>query len=232
MDYYDYEREPNYPEVEEIIENATDEFSKFLHETFVDEYKGIKTSKDLNAINAKELDERKKALDKREYELEKREVEIAKIEEEQYEKAKVKWFAKLGLNFDIGDTAYYLKDVTERVTCPTCNGKHRVVAKIENADNTFTECEVTCPNCNYGWIKGKKEYEIIEAKVEKIKATIRKTQQGSVDMERTNWSGNEFATCVWVRNKKDRESIEIIGEKLYKTKEEAEKLIEEELKKG
>ena len=38
---YDYEAEPNFPEAEEIINKATDEFAEFLKSAFVSEYKSI-----------------------------------------------------------------------------------------------------------------------------------------------------------------------------------------------
>lgn len=226
MNYYDYEfPEPNYPEVEEIIENATGEFSKFLHDTFVDEYKNIEMAKQNNVTKEKALNERRKALDEKEYELKERESNFAKKESEAYGKFKAKWLKELGLNFDIGDTAYYLNDVTERVVCPTCNGTCRVTAKIELADNKSIEEKVGCPTCENGYINGKKKYEIIEAKVIHIQATIRKTQNGSVGIKTDKWL-DIFDTYIRVENKKDGKTAEMKGEKLYKTKEKVERRAE------
>lgn len=222
MSYYECgyeEKEPNYPEVEEIIEKATAEISKFLHNTFVNEYKNIET-KEI------ELNEYAVSLNKKRREIQERETELAKSEQEQYEKLKLKWFKELGLSFDIGDTVYYYKDITKRVTCPTCNGEKKVKAKVESANNTLLECELQCPTCKgYGTILGKKEYEVIEAKVSEIKVAIKKMKSNSIKIEHYDFF-DTLATCVWIRNKKDNESKEINGNKLYKTKEECEKAIE------
>jgi hypothetical protein len=221
MSCYDYDYEPNYPEVEEIIENATDGFSKFLHETFVDEYKNIETAKQNNKAKEKALHESSQALDKKERELKEWESNFAKKESEAYGKFKAKWLKELGLNFDIGDTAYYLKDATKRVKCPSCNGTGNVPAKIELGDNKVIEKKVSCPTCQTGYIDGKKEYEIVEAKVVHIEATICKTQNGSVGIKGEDWYGG-LNTYIQVEDKKDCQPHSMRGEKLYKTREEAE----------
>ncbi|MCM1437778.1 MAG: hypothetical protein NC131_01010 [Roseburia sp.] len=225
MSYYDYDykAEPNYPEVEEIIENASSEFSKFLHDTFASEYKAIETARQNNAIKEKALNERSNSLDKRERNLQEREAELTKSEEEQYNKLKTKWFTELGLAFDIGDTVYYCREITKRVTCPTCNGNKKVKAKIESADNSVSELDICCPTCNgCGTVSGKREYEIVEATVEQIDADIKKYSKGSINIKyKSDWN-YELITCVWVRDKKGNDSHQIKGCDLYKTKEEAE----------
>lgn len=223
MNYYDYdyEIEPNYPEVEEIIENATDEFSKFLHNAFVDEYKSIETAKQNNTTKEKTLNECSIALDKREYELEKREVEIAKIEEAQYEKAKIKWFATLGLNFDIGDTVYYLKDISEFIDCPMCSRAGRVKAKIKDVEH-----EVVCPTCKGNCrIQGEKQIKVVEAKVKEINVSICKREDYISVKYMNNWK--DLLTYVRVEDKEDNCSQIIDGKRLYKTKEESESHIAE-----
>lgn len=228
---YDYEIEPNYPEVEEIIENASGEFSKFLHDTFVGEYKSIEVANQNNANEKKRLNERSNSLDERERALQERETELAKSEEAQYQKLKAKWFTELGLTFDIGSTVFYCRDITKCVTCPTCSGVKKLKAKVESADNSVSEMDINCPTCNgYGTVLGEREYEIVEAVVEQIDARISKRESGNIVIDYTN-NSFELVTCVWVRDKKGNDSHNIKGCNLYKTKEEADARIKELLKK-
>lgn len=230
MNYYDYdyEAEPNFPEVEEIINEATAKFDEFLCRAFVDEYKNIQVAKENNAIKERMLNERLKSISEKEQDLQKREAELGKSEKEQYDKLKQKWFTELGLVFDIGSTVYYCKDITKHITCPTCNGAKKVKAKVESADNTPSEFEINCPTCNgCGNIQGEKEFEIVEATVTEINAHLRKSQTGAVTViDYSNYS-YELATYVWVRDKKGNDSRQIKGCKLYKTREEAEAKIKE-----
>lgn len=230
MSYYDYEyefnSEPNYPEVEEIIDEASKGFTGFLHKTFVDEYKSIKVAKETNEIKERLLREQEQYLANKRKELNERETELAKTEEEHYGKLKSKWFTELGLAFDIGDTVYFYSDVTKDITCPTCNGARKLKVKVEGADNSILECKIDCPTCHgYGHIAGKKEYAIIEAKVQEINAHIFKRQDGVVGVEvRGSWYF-DLITYVWVRDKRG-DSTKIEGHNLYKTKEDCEKAIE------
>lgn len=227
---YDYEAEPNFPEAEEIINKATDEFAEFLKSAFVSEYKSIQVSKENNAIKENRLNERSKSISEKEHQIQEREAELAKQENEQYEKLKSKWFTELGLAFDIGSTVYWCKNITKRVVCPTCNGNKKVKAKVENADNVVSELEIDCPTCKgYGTINGEKEFEIVEATVSQIDAHISKRQGGAIYVEYTN-NCFDLITCVWVRDKKGGDSHHIKGCELYKTKEEAQAHIKELLK--
>lgn len=222
---YDYEKEPNYPEVEEIIDKASGKFEEFLRKAFVNEYKNIQGASENNARVEKLLNEREKSLREKELKLQERESELAKSEEVQYEKLKSKWFTELGLAFDIGSTVYYVKDITQRAICPTCNGNKKVKAKVENVNNTLSDFEINCPTCNgWGTVQGKKEYEIVEAKVEQIDAHIQKRQGGSIHIEYTD-NCFDLITRVWVRDKKGNDSHYIKGCDLYKSKEECEKAI-------
>lgn len=219
---YDYEAEPNYPEVEEIIEEAIGKFDEFMHKAFTDEYKRIELAKENVSIREKMAQERLDSADKKERELQERETELNKSEQEQYEKLKTKWFTELGIAFDIGDTVYYCADITEQIVCETCGGAKRIKALINRE-----EFEIECPTCKgYGRHKGEKKFEAIEATVTEINARIRKGRNGSVNIEK--WSGfsDNLATFVWVRNKKNGDSRQLNGNELYKTKEECEKAID------
>jgi len=225
---YDYEAEPNYPEVEEIIDEASGKFDEFLRKAFANEYKNIQGANENNARKEKLLDEREKSLREAEFKLQEREAELAKSEEVQYKKLKAKWFTELGLAFDIGSTVYYCKDITKRVTCPTCNGTKKVRAKVESADNTLSDFEINCPTCNgYGNITGKKEFEIVEATVSQIDAHISKCRSGNIDIKFMSDFSYELITCVWVRDKKGNDSHQIKGCNLYKSKEEADRHLAE-----
>ncbi|MCH5315457.1 MAG: hypothetical protein J1E81_06055 [Eubacterium sp.] len=224
---YDYEAEPNFPEAEDIINEATEKFGEFLRSAFANEYKNIQVAKENNAIKERTLNERLQSINEKERELQKRETELGKSEKEQYDKLKQKWFAELGLAFDIGDTVYYCKNITKRITCPTCNGTRKVKAMLESADNTLSEIEIDCPTCKgYGNINGEKEFEIVEAIVTQIDAHISKRQSGNIFVESSNYMG-ELITSVWVDDKKNRDSLHIIGKELYKTREQAKARIEE-----
>lgn len=224
---YDYEAEPNFPEAEDIINEATEKFGEFLSAAFADEYKNIQVAKENNTSKEKALNERLKSISEKEQDLQKREAELGKSEKEQYDKLKQKWFAELGLAFDIGDTVYYCKDITKRVVCPTCNGKETVKAKVESADNTLSELEIKCPTCKgYRTIIGEKEFEIVEAIVTQIDAHISKRQSGNIFVESSNYMG-ELITSVWVNDKKGGDNRQISGNNLYKTREQAKARIEE-----
>lgn len=225
MSYYDYEAEPNFPEVEEIINEATDKFDKFMHETFAEEYKHIELAKQSVSFREKQAQELLASVNEKEQELQEREADLTKAEEEQYEKLKLKWFRELGLAFDIGETVYYHKDVTKNITCPTCNGAKKLDVKVEGADNSILECKIDCPTCHgWGTVKSNKEYEVIEAKVTSIEARIIKGRSGSVEVNHSNGMG-ELTTYVWVEDKKYRESKRLSGCDLYKTKEDCEEAI-------
>lgn len=227
MCYYDYdhEAEPNYPEVEEIIDEASGKFNEFLHKAFANEYKNIQGAKEHNAATENLLREREKSLSETERKLQEREAELAKSEEEQYKKLKAKWFTELGLAFDIGDAVYYYKDVTERVVCPTCKGNKKVKAKVESVDSALLDCELDCPICKgFGKIVGEKEYEVVEAEVSEINAHIRKMRTDSINIVSHNYCGH-LTTYVWVKDKKGGESHQIEGRNLYKTKEECKQAI-------
>lgn len=229
---YDYEAEPNFPEAEGIINEATEKFDEFLHKAFASEYQSIKQAQDAVAIKEKRLKERLDSIEKKEQEFQKREAELGKSEKEQYDKLKQKWFAELGLAFDIGNTVYYCKDITKRITCPTCNGAKKVKARIESADNTQSEFEINCPTCSgYGNIKGEKEFEIVEATVTQIDAHISKRQTGNIVVDEYSSWDCELITYVWVRDKRGNDSHKIKGCDLYANKEEAEAQRNELLKK-
>lgn len=229
---YDYEAEPNYPEVEEIIEEATGKFDEFMHKAFMDEYKRIELAKENVSIREKMVQERLDSANKKERELQERETELNKSEQEQYEKLKTKWFTELGIAFDIGSTVYYIKDITQRVTCPACSGEKTVKAKIESADGTSSELGIKCPTCDgVGNIKGEKEFEIEEATVTEINARLCKSSRNEVTVRKYSNYSYELATFVWVKNKRGNDSRQINGNDLYKTKEEAEVHIKELLNK-
>ena len=226
--YYDNEAEPNFPEVEEIINESTDKFQKFMRATFVSEYKDIDNARKLIEAQRAELNAQERAIREKERKLQERETELTESEEAQYGKLKAKWFTELGLAFDIGSTVYYYKDVTERVVCPTCNGNKKVKAKIESANGVLTDCELKCPTCDgWGTVIGEREYEVVEAEVSEINAQIRKmrtVRADSINIVSSNYCG-ELTTYVWVKDKKGGESHQIKGCNLYKTKEECKQAI-------
>lgn len=221
---YDYEAEPNYPEVEEIIDEASGKFEEFLRKAFANEYKNIEGARQQNQSKEARLNEREKSLDAKERELQEREAELAKDETQQYKKLQTKWFDELGLSFEIGDTVYYLKNVTPKITCPACNGTKKLNAKIECANGTEIEKEIDCPKCNgWGCIDDEKQYEIVEATVSEI--DIRLAKRGGSIVKITNYM-DETINCIWVRDKKNDEPHSKRSSDLYKTKEDCEKAVE------
>lgn len=98
--------------------------------------------------------------------------------------------------------------------------KYQVERLLKNNFYIGTIQEIKHP-CQTGYIDGKKEYEIVEAKVVHIEVTICKTQNGSVGIKGEDWYGS-LNTYIRVEDKKDCQLHSMRGEKLYKTREEAE----------
>lgn len=231
-DEYEYEQEPNYPEVEEIIEEAEDKFKEFLYKQYKEQYDSIERQKELLDQIKADLNKRESDLNIREGELDHRANLLSKSEEAQYEIFKKRWFDSLGIGWNIGDKGYIYKIIEKRDTCPVCEGKGQVEVEIKGEKYT-----TMCPKCG-GYapkVVIDYDYEVKEVIISEIYYTVRKRHIPSngdiVERVTINYS-NESHTYMTIK--------EIVGggvlfsklpENVYSTEEECIKAAEDEVEK-
>ena len=216
--YDDYEYEPNYPEVEEIIEEAQNKFGDYLKSLYKEQY-------DFLEERAEELNKRECEVRQREANVSNRETVLKKAEKDLYESFKNKWFSSLGLDWKLNDTAYvYLITPPEYITCPTCKGKRKVNVTINDGGEKL---EVTCPTCDgYGKIREKYEkYSIHEHKVIQIDYSVHASTTQFNDKDNVIRCSKEN-TYIRLDN-----AISFSPENVFHSIEECEKAAKEEIKK-
>lgn len=200
--YYDdcdYENEPNYPEVEEVIEEAEEKFKEFLYKQYKEQYDSIERQKELLYQMKADLNKREGDLNIRERELDHRTNLLSKSEETQYEIFKKRWFDSLGIGWTTGDRGYIYKIIEKKETCPVCEGKGKVEIEVKGEKYT-----TRCPNCegynpkvtvDYG-------YEIKKVEICEINYTVRKRRipsEGDVVEKLTYTYSNEPHTFMTVK---------------------------------
>lgn len=225
MNYYDYEcPEPNYPEVEEIIKNATDEFSKFLHDAFKEEYDDINIKNKSVTELAEKYWKKLKVLDEREKQLNQKEQDIEASKTAIYHKIRNDWFKSIGLNFDIGDTVYYKKNASRDIPCEACKGVGETNVIVGGK-----EYHVQCPICHgqkYEWIPD--FFKVQEAKVHKINILVNKDEHNIMSIVEDTTKYEERISGIWVGDVDSKDGRYLKPSEVYKTKEEVEKLIKKE----
>lgn len=227
MSYYEpYEQpEPNYPEVEEIIDEATNKFDKILHDMFQSQYDEIKLRSEELERKSRQLSEKDLQLRQQEVSLEQRQELLQRDEEKQYQKFKQNWFHTLGLDLDIGDIVYFYKTNSQNIDCPRCHGLKKVRAKYFSNDEEFT---IDCPLCQgWGKVKGETEYEVIKGTVSQIDIKLVKKENRSVELEHDYYGEPE--SCAYVNTRIGSKRVE--ARNLFKSREEVNKAIEEAKKK-
>ena len=231
-DDYDYEQEPNYPEVEEIIEEAEDKFKEFLYKQYKEQYDSIERQKELIDQMKVELNKREGDLNIRERELDHRANLLRKSEETQFEVFKKRWFDSIGINWTPGDRGYIYQIIEKKDTCPVCDGKGKV--EVEIKDKKYT---TKCPKCDGYNPKVIVDYGYIVRKVEisEVYYTVRKRRipsDGDV-VERLGYAySDEPHTYVTIKTVSNGDVIfNKLPENVYSTEEECIKAAEDEVEK-
>lgn len=231
-DDYDYEQEPNYPEVEEIIEEAEDKFKEFLYKQYKEQYDSIERQKELIDQIKVKLNKRESDLNIRERELDHRTNLLSKSEETQYEIFKKRWFDSLGIGWTTGDRGYIYKIIEEKETCPVCKGKGKVEVEIEGKKYTTKcpKCEGYNPKITAGY-----SYEVRKVEICEIYYTVRKRRipsEGDVVEKLTYTYSNEPHTYMTVKIVSNNDVVfNKSPETVYHTEEDCIKAAEDEVEK-
>ena len=229
-DDYDYEQEPNYPEVEEIIEEAEDKFKEFLYKQYKEQYDSLERQKELLDQIKSDLNKRESDLNIREGELNHRANLLSKREETQFEVFKKRWFDSLGIKWTPGDRGYIYQIIEKKDTCPVCDGKGKIEVEIKGKKYT-----TRCPKCDGYNPKVIVDYNYVIKKVEisEVYYTVRKRRipsEGDIVEKLTYTYSNEPYTCMTVKIVSNGDIIfNKSPENVYSTEEECIKAAEGQL---
>ena len=231
-DDYDYEQEPNYPEVEEIIEEAEDKFKEFLYKQYKEQYDSIERQKELLYQMKADLNKREGDLNIRERELDHRANLLSKSEETQYEIFKKRWFCSLGIDWTPGDRGYIYQIVEKKDTCPVCDGSGKVEVEIKGKKYT-----TKCPKCQ-GYnpnIVVDYDYVIKKVEISEVYYTVRKRRipsEGDIVEKLTYTYSNEPHTYMTVKIVSNDDIIfNKSPENVYHTEEDCIKAAKDEVEK-
>ena len=226
----DYEYEPNYPEVEEIIEEASGKFEEFIKKQYIDQIQDLNNQKvSVNRLRAQVL-EIKNGFDQREADLNKREQALKEAEEKLYSKFKLEWFKSLGIDWEVGDIGftYSLKEIQEE--CPICKGTGNVIAEINGE-----KYPMRCPHCG-GYAKRVTigyDYVIKKIRILEINYRVRKRRVGTevtVAADKSLYM-DENQTYLCMEDEKGNYSSQCLPEKVFHTEEECIQAAKEEVEK-
>lgn len=228
--YEDYEYEPNYPEVEEIIEDASDKFEKLIKQQYADKLKELTNKQEAIDKLESQILEIKNGFDAREKELNKREQSLQEAEEKLYNKFKFEWFKSLGIDWEVGDIGYIYSLKEIRKECPTCKGTGNVVAKINDE-----KYQISCPHCG-GYAKKVTigyDYEIKKIRVLEINYEVRKRRIGAEVIVAADKSLylDEAKTYLCIEDERGNYLSQYVPEKVFHTEEECIKTAKEEVNK-
>lgn len=229
-DEYDYETEPNYPEVEEVIEEAEEKFKEFLYKQYKEQYDSIERQKELLDQIKADLNKREGDLNIRERELNHRETLLSKSEGTQYQIFKQRWFGSLGIDWTPGDRGYIYQIVEKKETCPVCEGKGKVEIEIKGEKYT-----TRCPKCEGYNPKVTVDYDYVIKKVEisEVYYTVRKRRipsEGDVVERLTCTYSNEPHTYMTVKIVSNGDVVfNKSPETVYHTEEDCIKAAEDEV---
>lgn len=229
-DDYDYEQEPNYPEVEEIIEDASSKFEIFLKTQYKERVQDLEDRE--QAVRNVEEKTSKLSIElvQKEHQLNEREREIKEEEDKLYNKFKIDWFRDLGIDWEVGDVGYIysIKEIKE--TCPTCQGKGQVSALIND-----THYQMKCPVCG-GYSKTitkDYDYEIKKLRITEINYRVRKikSNQSVIVVADKSYHMDEHSTYLCAEDERGNYSSKYLPEKVFHTEEECIKAAEDEVEK-
>lgn len=224
---YEYDPEPNYPEVEEIIEEALDKFEEFIKKQYIDQIRNLNLQKEAVDKLESQILEIKNGFDAREKELNKREQAIQEAEDKLYNKFKFEWFKSLGIDWEVGDIAYTysLKEIQEE--CPTCKGTGNVIADINGE-----KYPMRCPHCG-GYAKRVTigyDYVIKKLRITEVNYRVRKRKvknELTVSVDKSSYL-DESQTYLNAEDEKGNSS-QYLAEKLFHTEEKCIKAAKEEI---
>lgn len=227
---YEYDPEPNYPEVEEIIEEASNKFEEFIKKQYVDQVRNLNLQKEaVNKLESQIL-EIKSGFDAREKELNKKEQALQEAEEKLYNKFKLEWFKSLGIDWEIGDVGftYTLKEIKE--TCSTCQGKGQVLAMVNG-----TYYQMRCPVCGGYTKQVTKDYDYVVKKIRilEIDYRVRKRKVDKdlkVSVDKNSYL-DESSTYLCAEDERGNYSSHYLPEKVFHTEEECIKAAKDEIEK-
>lgn len=227
---YEYDPEPNYPEVEEIIEEASNKFEEFIKKQYVDQVRNLNLQKEaVNKLESQIL-EIKSGFDAREKELNKKEQALQEAEEKLYSKFKLEWFKSLGIDWEIGEVGYTysLKEIQEE--CPTCKGTGNVVADINGE-----KYPMRCPHCG-GYAKRVTigyDYVIKKLRITEINYRVRKRKvnQEIVVTADKSYYMDENKTYLCAEDERGNYSSQCLPEEIFHTEEECIQAAKEEVEK-
>lgn len=129
----------------------TDEYLEKVKNCFKDDVKNLVL--DIKAQQKRNEEESKALLD-RELAVQKLEKEIASLQDKKDEII-LEFMKQYGLDLQIGQQVYVIKQSSERIRCNTCHDTRKI--KIQVADKEF---EINCPDCK-GYQKTKATYDIV-----------------------------------------------------------------------
>lgn len=229
-DEYDYDYEPNYPEVEEIIEEASDKFEKFLKDRYKERVYNLE-NREQTVRNAEQRTSKLSIeLAQKEHQLNERERELREEEEKLYNKFKLEWFKSLGIDWEIGDVGftYTLKEIKE--TCSTCQGKGQVLAMVNG-----TYYQMKCPVCGGYTKQVTKDYDYVVKKIRilEIDYGVRKRKVDKdlkVSVDKSNYL-DESNTYLCAEDERGNYSSHYLPEKVFHTEEACVKAAKDEVEK-
>lgn len=229
-DDYDYEQEPNYPEVEEIIEEASDKFEEFLKTKYKERVQDLENREQSVRNAEKRTSKLSIELVQKEHQLSEREREIKEEEDKLYNKFKLDWFKSLGIDWEVGDVGftYSLKEIKE--ACPTCQGKGQVLAMING-----THYQMRCPVCGGYTTQITKDYDYVIKKIRivEIDYRVRKRKVDKdlkVSVDKSSYL-DESNTHLCAEDERGNYSSQYLPEKVFHTEEECIKAAEDEVEK-
>lgn len=225
----DYECEPNYPEVEEIIEEASDKFEEFIKKQYVDQIRNLNLQKEAVDKLESQILEIKSGFDAREKELNKKEQALQEAEDRLYNEFKLKWFESLGIGWEVGDIGYTysLKEIQKE--CPVCKGTGQVVAEINGK-----KYPLRCPHCG-GYTKrvtSGYDYVIKKLRITEIDYRVRrrKVKSDLVVCIDKNYYLDKSQTYILADDERGNSS-QYSSENLFHAEEECIKAAKEEVEK-
>ena len=218
-----------YPEVDEIIDNACEQFRAFAQ----NKWKEFEKEKQDFALKKEKLNECDEKLRQKEAELNRREEILKTQEDEQYQRFKREWFDTLGIWWKPGDTVYRYRFFRHQSTCPACEGK-------KTMDVTFSGKvhKIPCPICNgtgfgggdYDTIVSKIRIETVNYSVSKLIENNKGVPETKVCADIDDYNSERSSTNLYVYDFDEHKYMYVLPKTVYRTEEECKQQAEKELR--